>query len=175
MVATVSVPHNDGLALPTANSTKQFDNTVTSRSSAEETTPKSSNGHLGDVPTIVSVQGYCRQRPKHADQNIAPKYDGNTIKALIQQMLRYKLENEGIDDVVLDYLERIAAEFLDDCQAGLKAIDSSDDRDELLDMFISCIPGLTLDTNLLDGFLHAALVLHTRSFPCPNLVTYNPS
>jgi hypothetical protein len=177
--ASEAVLHKNEVSTPVAPytaATKQSDNSLTSASTGgvahqnKKNAIMPRNGSSG--ASLIPIKGHNRQRPKQSDQDCLPKnskFDGDTIHALIQEMLQHQLEHEGIDDVVLDYLGRITSEFLDDCQAGLKAINAPDDLEELLDMFVGCVPGLTLEAKRLDGFLQAALEVHTRSYPCPHI------
>jgi hypothetical protein len=88
-----------------------------------------------------------------------PDILGENMRAIIQQ-LTYSAES--FDDVLLEYLERATVEFLEDCDAGHKEFQSPDDRAELLDLFVGCVPNLTVDTERLDDFLKAALCIHLR-------------
>ena len=100
-----------------------------------------------------------RTKERHGSDSQPPVFLGDNVRTLVQQLI---YTAESFDDVVLEYLERAVIEFLDECDAGHKAFHSSDDRAELLDLIIGCVPGLVIEPSRLDEFLDAALCIRLR-------------
>ena len=130
----------------------------------------STDTSVSSTPCTFTVKGSSekknvdRQQPRPFVEAFAPGYTDESLRSLIQTFLDRQDPVQSIDDVVLEYLERATEEFLEDCDEGQKQFVSPEDRAELVDLFIGCVPGLVLDVKHFDAFLDAALCIHARCY-----------